>query len=459
MKQEEILAGMIGLEIHVYLMTKEKLFCKCKAVRGKGEKANINICPICCGMPGAKPMLANKEAVKKAVQIALMLGCRVNIKMPWQRKHYNWPDLPKGYQNTMSGAGSVPVGINGKFYGIRISEMHLEEDPAAWNPETGSVDYNRSGLPLVEIVTAPDFSTSEEVIDWLKKLVHSLSYLRAVDSNAGIKVDVNVSIPNKTERVEMKNINSIEDIGRAIDFELQRQSEEGGKVKETRRFDSVKGKTIVMREKEGAADYRFIREPDLMDVVLDKMWVSELKENLPEMPEEKLEKLVKKYKIGKKDSEVLAKNLEIVEFFEEVVEKGKFKPDFVLPWVTIELLRVLNWNKKKMDDVDIKVEHFIGLLELVKEKKITELQAKKILNDFVPKSFDVTKKAKERISDEKEILEIVKKVIKENPKAVGDYRNGEKNALNFLVGQVMAKTQGRADVSIVRNILEKELKK
>ena len=257
----------------------------------------------------------------------------------------------------------------------------------------------------------------------------------------------------------MKNINSIEDIGRAIDFELQRQSEEGGKVKETRRFDSVKGKTIVMREKEGAADYRFIREPDLMDVVLDKMWVSELKENLPEMPEEKLEKLVKKYKIGKKDSEVLAKNLEIVEFFEEVVEKGKFKPDFVLPWVTIELLRVLNWNKKKMDDVDIKVEHFIGLLELVKEKKITELQAKKILNDFVPKSFDVTKKAKERISDEKEILEIVKKVIKENPKAVGDYRNGEKNALNFLVGKVMAKTQGRADVSIVRNILEKELKK
>lgn len=450
---------MIGLEIHVYPVTKEKLFCRCRAVRGKGERANTNICPVCTGQPGAKPMLPNKEAVKKAVMVGLMLGCGINLKMPWQRKHYNWPDLPKGYQNTFSGAGAVPVGANGKFYGINIKEMHLEEDPAAWEPESGVVDYNRSGLPLLEIVTEPDFSTSEEVMNWLRKLVHCLSYLRAVDNNAGIKVDVNVSLPNKTERVEMKNINSIEDIGRAIDFELERQMKEGGKVKETRRFDSASGKTIKMREKEGAEDYRFIRDPDLKDVVLDKKWVEELRKKLPEMPDVKLKRLIKKHKIGKKDAEILAKNLELVEFFERVVESGKFRAELVLPWVNVELLRVLNYNKKKINEVEIEAEHFVKLLEMVVKKEITELQAKKILNDFVPKSFNPAGKVKSKISDSSEISKIVLKVIKENPKAVGDYKKGEKNALNFLVGEVMRKSERRADFGVARRLLEKELGK
>src|SRR3989344_7223699 len=272
MKQSYELKGMIGLEIHTYLITKEKLFCKCIASRKKGLAPNTLICPTCCGQPGAKPMLPNKSAVVKAIEIGLMLGCIIQKKLEWQRKHYDWPDIPKGYQNTISGGKSKGVGVGGKFNGIRIRGMHLEEDPASWDPETGAVDYNRSGLPLVEIVTEPDFTSAEEVKDWLTKLVHSLSYLKIVDSDAGIKVDVNVSLRGKTERTEIKNVNSIEDIGRAIEYELARQEKEGNKKKETRRFDSESGKTIVMRAKEEGEDYRFISDPDLEIIFIsDKM--------------------------------------------------------------------------------------------------------------------------------------------------------------------------------------------
>jgi len=281
-------SAMIGLEIHCYLVTKEKLFCKCIASREKGLKPNTLICPICTGMPGAKPMAPNKEAVLKSIKIGLMLGCTINKELKWQRKHYDWPDLPKGYQNTISGGDAIPVGEKGKLDGIRIRSIHLEEDPASWNPDTGCIDYNRSGLPLVEIVTEPDFTSSEEVVSWLKKLVHNLSYLKAVDSNAGIKADVNVNIPGKTERVEIKNINSIENIGKAIDYEIERQLREGGKQRETRRFDEAKGKTEKMREKESAEDYRFINEPDLQEIIIDKTTISRIREELPEMPEEKL---------------------------------------------------------------------------------------------------------------------------------------------------------------------------
>src|SRR3989338_586613 len=218
-------------------------------------------------------MLPNKTAVEKAVQIGIMLGCKINEKLAWQRKHYDWPDLPKGFQNTLSGKWASPVGVNGKFFGIGVTEMHLEEDPAAWEPDTGAIDYNRSGLPLVEIVTEPDFSTAEEVTDWLKKLLHHLSYLKAADTNAGIKVDVNVSVPGKSERVEIKNISSLESIGSAINFELERQSKEGGKEQETRRFDAMSGKTMTMRSKEAAEDYRFLSDPDLQDLVLDQAMI------------------------------------------------------------------------------------------------------------------------------------------------------------------------------------------
>ncbi len=447
---------MIGLEIHVYLVTKEKLFCRCIASRKKGLKENVNICPTCTGQPGAKPMAPNKAAVEKAVQIGLMLGCTINATMPWQRKHYDWSDLPKGYQNTLSGRHAVPVGEKGKFFGIGIREMHLEEDPAAWDPGSGRVDYNRSGLPLVEIVTEPDFSTAEEVVAWLQKLLHHIAYLKAADSNAGIKVDVNVSIPGKTERVEIKNLNSLEAIGDAIEYELERQEREGGKQRETRRYDAAKGKTMKMREKESGEDYRFIVDPDLPTLVLERELVRQLQQKMPETPEVRLERLIKELKIDAYNAGILTKNIDLVEFFERVADKIEAR--FALPWVTVELLRVLNYNKKKLDEVAIEVDHFAALLQLVKEGKITELQGKQILNQFVPRSF-MPEEGKGKITEVKELERVIRDVIGKQQKAVADYRKGEKNAFNFLMGEIMKATEKRADFKIAGEVLRKMLSK
>ena len=452
----------IGLEIHGYLQTKEKLFCRCLAVRHstkKEIKENTNICPICSGQPGCKPMLPNAEAIKKILQIALMFNCEINKKIIWQRKHYNWPDLPKGYQDTISGAYAIPNAINGSFHGIRIREVHLEEDPAAWNPETGYIDYNRSGLPLVEIVTEPDFKNPEQVENWLKNLLLTLSYIHALDKNAGIKADVNVSTEktNFKERIEIKNMSSIENIKKAILYEAERQANEPV-VRETRRFDEKTGKTIRMRSKEEAEDYRFIPEPDLPVIKITEKEIKEIKENLPETPEEKLDKLVKKHKINKKKAEILHKNFEIVEFFEEVAEK--ISPDFALPWVVIELLRVLNYNKKALDEVNIKPEHFAELLEAVKNKELTELKAKQILNEFIPDSFSIKTRIKKdgMIDDKKEIEEIIKKVLEKNQKAIEDYKQGKKEALNFLLGEVMKTSKKRADFHVAREMLVNMMK-
>src|SRR3989338_5081302 len=449
--------GMIGLEIHTYLNTEEKLFCNCLARREKGLTPNTYICPVCTGQPGAKPMPANKDAVEKAVMIGLMLGCKINKEMPWKRKHYDWPDMPKGYQTTLSGSYAVAIGDKGKFMGVGIWEMHLEEDPAAWDPETGRVDYNRSGLPLVEIVTAADFSTAEEVGDWLRKLIHGLSYLKAVEKDAGIKVDVNVSL-NGGARVEMKNINSVENIMQAIEYEIERQAREKAE-RETRRYDAVSGKTIKMRSKEEEADYRFIDEPDLQEIVLDDSFIKEMKLRLPESPEIKLEKLVKKHKIGKKDASVLAKNLDVVEFFEEVVRMG-IEAGMALKWITTALLGMLNYHKMTLENVSISAEHFADLLGLVKQGEITEAQGKKIVQEFSKGSYSVKEKKIEcRVSHKGELEKVVRQVMLEEPGAVEKYEKGDKKVLNFLIGQVMKKTSGRADFRVVREIFEKEIGK
>lgn len=445
--------GLIGLEIHTYLVSAEKLFCTCKASRERGLEPNILICPICTGQPGAKPLNPNGEALQKAIQIALMLDCRVSERTRWMRKHYSWPDMPKGYQTTMSGAHATPLGVDGEFEGIRVMSMHLEEDPASWDPASGCVDYNRSGLPLVEIVTAPAFHFAEEVVVWLSKLVHALSYLKVADTNAGIKVDVNVNIPGKSERVEIKNINSLDAIKSAIEYELERQEREGS-IRETRRFDESKGVTISMRSKEAHDDYRFIVDPDLLDVVISPSTVAHLKRTLPELPSVKLEKLITQYKIDEGNAAILAKHFDIVEFFERVA--GKIDAHFALPWVTIELLRVLNWNKTTLDKVNIQVDHFVMLLALVKEKKITELQAKKILNEFIPRSFDPSQ-TQGKIDEPRELEVIIKKIIATHKAIAAAVRNGDSKGINFLMGEIMKATERRADYKVARQILEKLL--
>jgi len=451
----------IGLEIHGYLSTKEKLFCRCK--NDHEEKTpNKNVCPVCTAQPGCKPLSPNIEAIKKIIQIGLILNCKIispKQKIPWIRKHYDWPDLPKGYQNTMSGSDSIQIAEKGNFHDMGIREAHLEEDPASWDPETGCIDYNRSGAPLVEIVTEPDFAFPEEVIDWLKRLILNLSYIKAIDKKAGLKADVNVSI-NNGERVEIKNINSLENIQKAIEYEIERQQKE--KVtRETRRYDPAKNKTITMRTKENLADYKFITDPDLPSIIIPEKLVKEIKDKIPESPDVKLEKMIKHFKIPEKQAQVLTNNFDIAEFFEKVSEKIDAR--FALDWVTIELLRVLNYNKTTLDDpkVNISVDHFVELLQLVKENKITELQAKQTLNQFFPKSFSPKEKLKgnEKITDEKEISKFAEQAIKNQPKATEDFKAGNAQSLNFLIGEVMKLSNKRADFAVARKVLEKILKK
>ena len=458
----------IGLEIHGYLDTHEKLFCMCKTDFLESENNSL-VCPICTGQPGSKPMAVNGEAVRKVVQIASIFGSKINMdKLVWQRKHYSWADLPKGYQTTLSGAHATTNATGGKFRGINITELHLEEDPAQWNPDTGRIDYNRSGLPLVEIVTEPEFSDSEQVVEWLKSLVLSLSYVQAVRKNAGIKVDVNVSTYG--ERVEMKNLNSLEKIRKAIDYEIARQIEahDAGEVqkRETLAFDEKTGKTIKMRSKEDAADYRFIPDPDLPEIVISKAMISEVKAEMPEMPSVKLDRLLKKYKVSPEDARILTRNLELVEFFEELVEMGEGKISTrmntdehgssnkgmdvkkMMPWITVELLRVLNYNKKTLEDgdVDVRPAHLAELIGAVDSGKITKLKGKQIMNDFVPKSFSLSKhKAEIGSIDEAAVENLCKQVIDENAHVVDEFRNGKLASLNYLIGQVMRLSERRAD--------------
>ncbi|MBU2577031.1 MAG: Asp-tRNA(Asn)/Glu-tRNA(Gln) amidotransferase subunit GatB [Nanoarchaeota archaeon] len=452
----------IGLEIHGYLNTDEKLFCMCKTDFLDSEN-NSNVCPICTGQPGNKPMAPNSAAIEKLIQIALVLKSKINEKpLVWQRKHYNWADLPKGYQTTISGAHAVPCATGGKFKGINITEAHLEEDPAQWNPDSGKINYNRSGLPLVEIVTEPEFSDSEQVVEWLKALVLSLSYIKAVRKNAGIKVDVNVSTYG--ERVEMKNLNSLEKIRKAIDYEIARQIEahDNGEVqkRETLAFDEKLGKTIKMRSKEGAADYRFIPDPDLPVIKIDKKVVAKIKANLPEMPEEKLGKLLKKFSVGEKDAKILTRNLELVEFFEKLSEFG-IDPQKYISWITIELLRVLNYNKMTLEDEDVEIlpEHLAELIKAVSKNEITVLKGKQIMNEFIPKSFSL-KEHKGEISniDDVAIENLCKQVISENVHVVDEYKGGKDASLNFLIGQVMRLSERRADFKVAGETLKRLIK-
>lgn len=453
----------IGLEIHGYLDTREKLFCKCSANGSNDEEPNSRVCPICTGQPGSKPMLANKKAVEQMIKISLVLGCKINFDKPltWMRKHYNWADNPKGYQTTISGAHAEFPAVNGKFKGIRIRECHLEEDPAQWNPETGNINYNRSGLPLIEIVTDPDFASAEQVLSWLKSLIHYLSYIKTIRKVQGIKVDVNVSTYG--ERVEIKNLHSLESIDQAIAYEIKRQWEAHarGEVqkRDTLSYDPKKGITIKMREKEAADDYRFIADPDLPILKLQEKEVGALERSLPESPDEKLKKLIERYKIEKYDAEILAKNIELVDFFENI--SGKVDAKKNISWITVELLRILNYNKKTLEDedVDIRPEHLAELIVAVEKGEITVLKGKQIMNDFVPKSFSIKEKAKDfaKVSGN-EVENYCKQAIEQNPQVVQDYKSGKPEALNFLMGIVMKLSNRRADFKTTKELLVKMLK-
>ena len=404
-------------------------------------------------------MIANEEAIKKIVAAGLMLNCRINPRLIWQRKHYSWPDLPSGYQRTMSGSYSVPVGEDGEFLGIRIREIHLEEDPAKWDPVTGCVDYNRCGYPLIEIVTEPDFTTSEQAGEWIKKLLTTLNYINAVDKEAGIKSDVNVSISGHP-RVETKNVNSIKSIMKTIEYEIKRQQDElkAGKplIMHTRAWDDALGVTHFMRSKETAQEYMFIPDPDLPVVMIDNDYLNAIIKTLPEKPHEKLKKFLS-LGIDKDDAQILANEIMLAEMFEKIAKK--INPVLAARWLRKELLRVANYNELEIDQLNIDEKHIIELLEMVEKKEITDNVAKKILEQLATKPFSpkeyVKKEGLGAVSNTAELEKVCKEAIAENPAAVEEYRKGNEKSFNFLVGAVMRKTRGKAAPNEVNAILKK----
>lgn len=455
---------MCGLEIHTYIKVDNntKLFCECKL---SDAEPNTNICPICTAQPGSKPMLPNKEAVEKTLKIALMLQCQINNILLFQRKHYSWPDLPSGYQRTISGSYALPLGQDGEFLDIGISDVHLEEDPARWDPETGTIDYNRSGTPLVEIVTKPDFQSVEQVRDWLRYLIVALTYIDSIDPEIGVKADVNVSIAPNFQRVEIKNINSFKAIGETIAYEITRQASDlnEGKLirQETRAWDDIKKKTVFMRLKETTQDYMFIPDPDLPKIEITSAYIENLKKQLPERPDKKIERYVKKWNLDKIDARVIGSDISIAEFFEEIAKK--VNPIRAAQFFRRDLMRVLNYNNLELKDTKLKPEHIIVLLENLEEKKITEEISKRILEKLVIESFNVKDYIKEHkleaVSDKKIIEQFCEEAIKENPEVVKDYLEGSEKALNFIVGQVMRKSKGKAEPKIVNEIIKKLIKK
>ncbi|MFH1210393.1 MAG: Asp-tRNA(Asn)/Glu-tRNA(Gln) amidotransferase subunit GatB [archaeon] len=446
---------MIGLEVHVQLNTMTKIFCACPNV--VSDKPNTLVCDVCLGMPGSKPVF-NREVLTQSLKVALALGCDINDSMFFSRKSYFYPDMPKNFQVTQF---EIPLAEHGGLEGIKIKRIHMEEDPGRL-VHTGSltlVDYNRSGVPLVEIVTDPDFTTPEQVRDWLNKLITILEYLNVYSraSDASLRADANISL-NGGERVEVKNIGGVKDIERALKFEAERQKHETA-VRETRGWDGDKGITISLRRKETEEDYGYIFEPDLTEFEISKDLVKEVKSKLPELAEQRANRFIDQYKIDPSDAHVLTQEILIAQLFEKVAEK--VDPVLAARWLRRDLLKLLNYNKKTLEELEIDETHIIDLLSLLESKQITDNVAKDIMIKLMESPFDVKQYVKKNkltaVSDSSDLEKVCDEVIRENPKAVSDLKSGKQEALNFLMGQVAKKTKGRASADVVRSILTKKV--
>ncbi|MGB9978847.1 Asp-tRNA(Asn)/Glu-tRNA(Gln) amidotransferase subunit GatB [Methanobacterium sp.] len=447
-----------GLEIHVQLETDSKLFCDCRT-NYQDAPANTNICFVCLNQPGAKPYPPNEDAVNGAIKIALMLGCKIaENETYFMRKHYDYPDLSSGYQRT-----SIPIGYEGNLNGIRIREVHLEEDPGQYKPDLGVVDFNRSGISLIEIVTEPDMTSPEEARTFLRELIRVLEYSGSARGEGTMRADVNISLEGG-KRAEIKNINSIKGAYKALKYEIVRQKNlirRGVEIKqETRAFLESQMITVPMRLKEEADDYRYIPDPDLPPMVAEDEQIEGIKENMPEPPHIKSERFIEEYGIAEEYSKVITSELALADAFEEVAKK--IDPSFAALWMRDELKRVLNYNKIGFAESGITNANIVELLKLIQDKKVTPKAAKKII-EKMPKNLNSPVKIAEElgligVSDKESVLKAVKQAIDENPQAVTDYHEGKKGAMNFLIGQVMRLTRGKADPGETAKFLSEALR-
>lgn len=472
---------VVGLEIHTELSTNSKIFCRCPVLFG--EKPNTLCCPVCTGMPGTLPVL-NGKVLEYAVLTGLALDCDISEKFRFDRKNYFYPDLPKAYQISqlyipICKNGKVEIDLPGnKTKTVRIREIHMEEDAGKlihdpWKDKT-LVDYNRAGVPLLEIVSEPDIRNADEAVEYILKLKSVLQYLGVSDckmQEGSLRADINISVRAIGEntfgtRTEMKNLNSLKSVSRAIQEESKRQIsllEEGNKIiQETRRWDENKDMSYPMRGKEDAQDYRYFPDPDLPVFSVSKQIIDSLKQKLPEMMSEKKERYESEYRLPKLDIQILTSCIKTAVLFEKTLEEG-CDPKEVSNYIMGDVMRSLKEAGKEADDLDLSSRNLAKVIGMVKEGKINKNAAGKTITAMVKRGVDpdsyVREESLEQISDDSGIKKIAEKVIKENQGAVQDYISGKEKAFAFLMGQIMKETRGRASPAVVKEILENELKK
>ncbi len=449
----------IGLEIHIQLNTKRKLFCYCST---KPAKPNAHTCEVCLGMPGSKPML-NKKALTSALMLSLALYSGVCEMTRFDRKTYFYPDLPKNYQITqynypLSRGGYIQ--INDKK--IRITRIQLEEDPGAIiypkhidMSDYSLIDYNRSGIPLCEVVTEPDFTSSKEVKKFLKQLISIVKHLKIYNSDKSFRVDTNVSV-GANPRVEIKNIGSIRDVASAIEYEIFRQKHaiaDGEKIQqETRRWNG--SATEVTREKETEEDYGYIVDSDLPAINPVQFGLHKIFESMPELPLKRVERMMTQYNINRHQALAIVSEKELADLYENVSKE--LDPKFVASWISVQLLKVLNYNNRLFSETKLNSKHFTELLKLIENKKISERAGELLLRKLVVKPKNPTKLAEDlnliNLS-EHETFEIIKHILNKQRKLVEQYRQGKTKILSFLIGQIVKESNGRADAKLVKKMV------
>jgi aspartyl-tRNA(Asn)/glutamyl-tRNA(Gln) amidotransferase subunit B len=474
--------GVIGLEVHAHLLTKSKIFCGSSAEFG--SEPNSHTCPTCMGLPGALPVL-NKKVVDFAIKAGLATHCTINRRSIFARKNYYYPDLPKGYQisqyeEPLCTDGYLDIFENGSKKRVRIKRIHMEEDAGKLVHEStietstySLVDFNRSSVPLLEIVSEPDLSAPAEAVLYLKMLRDILVYLEICDGNmeeGSFRCDANVSVRKKGEqalgtRAELKNLNSFRYIERALDYEIIRQIEllkGGGEVvQETRLFHPFEEITYSMRGKEEAHDYRYFPDPDLVPLLVDEGWVETMRADLPELPVEKMERFISQYGLPRYDVEILAGDRALADYFEEAVTHFP-ESKTVSNWIMSELLREMKEGGVSVQDAPFRPKHLAELLQLIKDGIISGKMGKDIFPEIYkqgasPKGY-IAEKGLVQISDESALERTIEKILAECPKEVEEFKAGKEKLLGFFVGQVMKETRGKANPKLLNELLLRRLK-
>ncbi len=474
----KIYETVIGLEVHVELATKTKIFCGCSTAFGGAP--NTHTCPVCTGMPGSLPVL-NKQVVEYAMAVGLATNCKITQYCKFDRKNYFYPDNPQNYQISqlylpICREGSVEIETAAGKKTVGIHEIHMEEDAGKlvhdeWE-DVSIVDYNRSGVPLIEIVSEPDMRSAEEVIAYLEKLRMIIQYLGASDcklNEGSMRADVNLSVREAGSkkfgtRTEMKNLNSFKAIARAIEGERKRQIElleEGKKViQETRRWDDNKEYSYAMRSKEDAQDYRYFPEPDLVPIVISDEWIARVKAKQPELRTEKLARYQSEFGLPEYDAQIITGHKKMADLFEETTALCG-KPKKVSNWIMVETMRLLKECEMDADDISFSPKHFARLIELADEGAITNTVAKEVFEQIFKEDIDpdiyIEEKGLKIVNDEGALKTAVMQVLEENPQSVEDYHNGKEKAIGFLVGQTMKKMKGKANPGLVNQLLKELL--